>query len=288
MLPNRVSSSFTVARLLGSPANTTATRYLPSLMSSPATPGPRGVEDGDDRHAVDDLARKDHPLDLPERERTNLDELGLVRGQREVHEVLTHEQMSGFVHHALARVVRRDRRQPARAVADLLQQLALGRPLDGLSGVDPTRRHLPGRSACDVAILLDEKHGLRIEEREHADALPAAHHAVDRRAAVRELHDVLTEGEPAILVDRSRGESLPWNLGEPAHFVCSSSNPRVCRGSSPADPASVARSRARSLAVSMSYQHGRQATRRPFASARRIVSERTVLVLQAIVSNSSR
>src|SRR5262245_35179517 len=35
MLPNRVSSSLTVARVLGSPANITATRYLCSPMSCP-------------------------------------------------------------------------------------------------------------------------------------------------------------------------------------------------------------------------------------------------------------
>src|SRR5262245_10150664 len=36
MLPSRVSSSFTVARMLGSPANITATRYLRSPMSRPS------------------------------------------------------------------------------------------------------------------------------------------------------------------------------------------------------------------------------------------------------------
>src|SRR2546426_1161010 len=249
---------------------------------------PGGLEGGDDRHAIHDLARQHQPQDVTEREGANLDEFRLVVWQLKLHHLLAQEEVSSLVHDALARVVGAHVSQPAGPIPDLLRQLALGGLLDRLPGVDSASGHLPRRPARHVPVLPDQEDGVRIEERKDAHALSAAHDTVDRGASIGQLHEVLPKGEPAILVNGPRGCRLPGDLREPSHPCRSRKNARVCRGESPSDAASAIRSRARSSDVSMSYHAGRHATRSPFASARRMVSGKTRLVLHAIASKSSR
>src|SRR2546430_12012111 len=249
---------------------------------------PGGLEGGDDRHAIHDLARQHQPQDVTEREGANLDEFRLVVWQLKLPHLLAQKEVSGLVQDALARVVGAHVSQPAGPIPYLLCQLALGGLLDRLPGVDSASGHLPRRPARHVPVLPDQEDGVRIEEREDAHAFSAAHDTVDRGASVGQLHEVLPKGEPAILVNGPRGCRLPGDLREPSHPCRSRKNARVCRGESPSDAASAIRSRARSSDVSMSYHAGRHATRSPFASARRMVSGKTRLVLHAIASKSSR
>src|SRR6266508_2878847 len=172
----------------------------------------RGMEDRDDRHAVHDLARAHHSHDLRERERAGLDEFRLVRRKRKLRHLLAHEEVRRLVHDALAGVVGADVSQPRGAATDLLSKLTLGGHLDRLSDVDPARRHLPGRPARHVTVLPDEEDRIRIEEWEDAHALSATHHAVDRGASIGQLHEVLSEREPTILINGSREYRLPGDL----------------------------------------------------------------------------
>src|SRR6266403_1983124 len=205
----------------------------PAARSSPYGPAafletlhPGGLEGGDDRHAIHDLARQHQPQDVTEREGANLDEFRLVVWQFKFHHLLAQKEVSGLVHDALARVVGAHVSQPAGPIPDLLCQLALGGLLDRLPGVDSASGHLPRRPARHVPVLPDQEDGVRIEEREDAHAFSAAHDTVDRGASVGQLHEVLPKGEPAILVNGPRGCRLPGNLREPSHPCRSRKNAR--------------------------------------------------------------
>src|SRR5262249_49368156 len=161
---------------------------------------------------------------------------------------------------ALARMVCAHMGQPASTVAALLRKFALGSLLRRLPGVDAARGHLPGRPTDHVPVLADHQDGLSIEEREDAHALSTAHDPVDRGASVGQLHEILPQRKPAILVNRRRGHRLPGDLRKPVHRVRSSKNSRVWRAAF-SDAFRAACSRTRSSGVSMSYHTGRYATR---------------------------
>jgi hypothetical protein len=63
------------------------------------------LEDGDNRHTIDDFASLDHAQHFRKREGADFDKLGFIRGQCQRLEIFSHKQMGGLVHDALAGVV---------------------------------------------------------------------------------------------------------------------------------------------------------------------------------------
>src|SRR5262249_14135938 len=71
-----------------------------------------------------------------------------------------------------------------------------------------------------VPVLPDQDDRGRVEEGQHADALPAPHHTVDRRPAVGELDLVLLDADPLVLVDDARAARAPRHLDQsPARIL---------------------------------------------------------------------
>jgi hypothetical protein len=160
------------------------------------------VEDGDDRHRVDDLAPADHLDHLCEREDRDLQVLGgveLVRGGEA--QVVGGEERRSLGHDALGGVDGRQVVQASGHPPDLLGELPLRRLLGPLAGPVAAGGHLPGRLAGHVAPLPDQHHVVVVDEGQHADARVGRHHPVDPLVAVREAHHVLPDGDPGVPVD---------------------------------------------------------------------------------------
>src|SRR5438876_11236694 len=110
--------------------------------------------------------------------------------------------MGCFIHNALARMICTEMCEPACSVANLLGEFALCCSLDCLASVDATRGHFPGHTASYIAILLDEQHRRRIEERQDTDTGTGRDHTIDGRPAIREFDEILIERYPFVLIDQ--------------------------------------------------------------------------------------
>ena len=84
-----------------------------------------------------------------------------------------------------------------------------------------TRGHLPRRALGHVAELANEHHGVPIDKRQDSDAVAAAHDPVGRGLPVRQLHDVLSQRQRAVAVNRRRRQPFPWRLRELRHYFAS-------------------------------------------------------------------
>lgn len=183
------------------------------VQSTLQTPEAGGVEDGDDRHPVDDFTLQDYLEGVGEGDGADLDELCLVRGLLQPGQLLPDEEVGRLVHHTLAGVIAADPGEPARLIPDLLSELPLGRRLDRFALMESACRHLPGNPLRDVPVLLHEQDRVAVEEGEDADTLAAGHHAVDRGPSVGQLDEVFAEGESSVLIDRPAGNGLPDLFG---------------------------------------------------------------------------
>src|SRR6266436_632736 len=198
--------------------------------------------------------------------------------------------MGRLIHHAFARVVGREPGKTTCPVSGFFPEFALGRCLDGFALVNASCRHLPGHAFRHVTILLNKKHCVRIQERQHSDTLSTGNDPINGLLSVRERHLILAQREPLVMVDRAAGERLPGNFYQAFslfHFCRSIRNCRVRSASCPRSEWRDSLRRFRSSVVSTSYHVGRQTTLSPLAWARRMVSERTCAVLQRIFSKSS-
>src|ERR671915_1792842 len=193
--------------------------------------------------------------------------------------------MRRLIHHAFARVVGREPDKTTCSVSGFFPEFSLGRCLDGFTWVNASYRHLPGHAFRNITILLNKKHCVRIEERQHADTLSAGNNSINGLLSVRERHLIFTQREPFVTVDRAAGKCLPGNFYQTFslfHFCSSIRNCWVCSAFWPECERRDSLRRFRSSGLSTSYQLGRQTTLSPLALARRMVSERTCAVLQRI------
>src|SRR3990170_4593899 len=203
----------------------TANRPEPELFLQPAEAG--GEEDGDDGHAVHDLAGQDHLEHLTKGEGTDLDEFGRIADRLHFDEILRQEQVGRLVHDALARVEGADGDQAAGPIAGFLRQFPLGRLFARLPGMDPSRRHLPGHPPRHVPVLPDQEHRIGIDKGEDPDALAAGDDPVDGGPFVGQFDEVFPQGDPLIAVDGPCREGLPGCFRRPGHVVRSMKNRRV-------------------------------------------------------------
>src|ERR687896_348188 len=198
--------------------------------------------------------------------------------------------MGHLIHHAFARVVGRKPGKTTRPVSGFFPEFSLGRCLDGFAVLNTSCRHLPRHAFRNITILLNKKHCVGIQERQHADTLSAGNDSINGLLSVRERYLIFAQREPLVTVDRAAGKCLPGNFYQTFslfHFCSSIRNCWVCSAFWPECERKDSLRRFRSSGLSTSYQLGRQTTLSPFAWARRIVSERTCAVLQRIFSNSS-
>ena len=124
-------------------------------------------------------------------------------------------------HTDLERVVAADQGELLGEIPDLLLQLSLRRLHDGLTLIDSPSGDFPWRVFGYVAILAYQQDVVTIEKGYHAHAVTEGHHAVERRAAIGHLGNVLAQRHPLVFVDWLTTQCLPRLVfhSDPSHLA---------------------------------------------------------------------